>query len=228
MDTNKRQQLTSRKGRNDMFYLLMLSIHFILQLYGVGHNIKDHSDSETENPLQSWATLSSKGFLYALFHRQDNTHHGLCYTSSWALVWMSNRSMGPPWIDPTTHSTICECSTMELHLTPSLIEINNRLRSIPNRQGSIPDWQGSIPNWQGSIPNWQGSISDSQGSIPDWQGSIPDWRGSIPNWQGSISDWQGSIPDWQGSILGWQGSIPNWQGSIPNWQGSISDSQDQS
>ena len=46
-----------------MFYLTKLSIHFIysyiasdimviyLWLYGVGHMVKDHSDSERENPL---------------------------------------------------------------------------------------------------------------------------------------------------------------------------------
>ena len=29
-----------------MFYLTTHSTHFILQLYGVGHMVKDHSDSE--------------------------------------------------------------------------------------------------------------------------------------------------------------------------------------
>ena len=32
---------------------------FYLRLYGVGHMVKDHSDSERENPLPAtWATLS--------------------------------------------------------------------------------------------------------------------------------------------------------------------------
>ena len=34
-----------------MFYLTMHSTHFILRLYGVGHMVKDHSDSEIGNPL---------------------------------------------------------------------------------------------------------------------------------------------------------------------------------
>ena len=33
---------TSHKGRKEMFYL---------RLYGVGHMVKDHSDSERGNPL---------------------------------------------------------------------------------------------------------------------------------------------------------------------------------
>ena len=35
-------------------------------------------------------------FLYAPSHRQDNTYHGLCYTSRGALAGKRNSSMGPP------------------------------------------------------------------------------------------------------------------------------------
>ena len=48
-----------------MFYLMMHSTHFILQLYGVGHMLKDHSDSERGNAFpQLYGLLfpvSSKG-----------------------------------------------------------------------------------------------------------------------------------------------------------------------
>ena len=57
---------------------------FYLQLYGVRHMVKDHSDSEKGNPLPPHRPLfpiNSKVFLYASSHRQDNTYHGLCYTS---------------------------------------------------------------------------------------------------------------------------------------------------
>ena len=53
-----------------MFYLMTHSTHFYLRLYGVGHMVKDHSDSERGNPLQSlhWLLfpISSKGsfFIY--------------------------------------------------------------------------------------------------------------------------------------------------------------------
>ena len=36
-------------GRKEMFYLTIHSTHFILRLYGVGHMVKDHSDSERGN-----------------------------------------------------------------------------------------------------------------------------------------------------------------------------------
>ena len=38
-------------GWMEMFYLTTHSTHFILRLYGVGHMVKDHSDSERGNPL---------------------------------------------------------------------------------------------------------------------------------------------------------------------------------
>ena len=61
--------------------------------------VKDHSDSEKENPQLPHRLLfpiNSKGILYAPSHRQDSTYHGLCYTSRGALVGTRNSSMGPP------------------------------------------------------------------------------------------------------------------------------------
>ena len=56
--------------------------------------------------------LSARALLYAPSHRQDNTYHGLCYTSRGALAGTRNSSMGPPHegIDPTTHRTMSERS----------------------------------------------------------------------------------------------------------------------
>ena len=82
--------------------------------------VKDHSDSEKGNPLPPHGLLlsiNSKGsFICTIQHRQDNTYHGVCYTSRGALAGTRNSSMGPPeGIDPTTHHTL-SCSTTELHL----------------------------------------------------------------------------------------------------------------
>ena len=47
-----------------MFYLMTHSTHFILQLYGVRHMVKDHSDSEKGNPVPQHRllfTINSKG-----------------------------------------------------------------------------------------------------------------------------------------------------------------------
>ena len=40
--------------------------------------------------------LTARVLLYAPSHRQDNTYHGLCYTSRGALAETRNSSMGPP------------------------------------------------------------------------------------------------------------------------------------
>ena len=58
--------------------------------------VKDHSDSERENPLPPHRLLfpiSSKGSFIC---RQVNTYHSLCYTSRGALGGTRNSSMGPP------------------------------------------------------------------------------------------------------------------------------------
>ena len=71
---------------------------FYLRLYAVGHMVKDHLDSERGNLLPPNRLLfpnSSKRFLYASSHRQDNTYNGLFYTSRGALAGTRNSSMGP-------------------------------------------------------------------------------------------------------------------------------------
>ena len=49
---NEEQVVCEQKeGRKEMIYLTTHSTQFILWLYGVGHMVKDHSDSERRNPL---------------------------------------------------------------------------------------------------------------------------------------------------------------------------------
>ena len=55
-----------------MFYLTSHSTHFIYG-YMASDMVNDHSDSERGNPMPPHRVL-----LYASFHRQDNTYHGLC------------------------------------------------------------------------------------------------------------------------------------------------------
>ena len=72
---------------------------FYLRLYGVRHMVKDHSDSEKETRCRHIGysyRLTARVLLYAPSHRQDNTYHGLCYTSRGALAGTRNSSMGPP------------------------------------------------------------------------------------------------------------------------------------
>ena len=87
----------TRKERNVLFNDTLNT--FYLQLYGVGHMVKDHSDSEKKPAAATWATLSeitARIVLYATSHRQDNTYHGLCYTSRGAVAGTRNSSMSPP------------------------------------------------------------------------------------------------------------------------------------
>ena len=73
--------------------------------------------------------LTARVLLYAS-HRQDDTYHGLSYTSHGALAGTRNSSMGPPWridlsmgppwrIDLTIHRTMSEHS---YHLAPKCVE----------------------------------------------------------------------------------------------------------
>ena len=58
------QFVKRKEGRKEMFYLMTHSTHFIIWLYGVGHMVKDHSDSERGNPLPPHGLLfliNSKG-----------------------------------------------------------------------------------------------------------------------------------------------------------------------
>ena len=63
-----------------MCYLTTLSTNFILRFYGVGHMVKDHSDSERGNSLPPHGLLfpiNIKDSLYAPSHRQDSTYHDI-------------------------------------------------------------------------------------------------------------------------------------------------------
>ena len=63
------------QGRKDMFYLATHSTH--LQLYGVGHMVKDHSDSERGNLLPPHGLLfpiSSKGSFICIIPQNRITH----------------------------------------------------------------------------------------------------------------------------------------------------------
>ena len=87
---------------------------FYLRLYGVRHMVKDHSKVREETcccHIGYSFRLTARVLLYASSHRQDNTYHGLCYTSCGALAGTRNSSKGPPWrIDLTTHRTMSERS----------------------------------------------------------------------------------------------------------------------
>ena len=57
--------------------------------------------------------LAARVILYASSHIQDNTYHGLCYTSRGVLDWTRNSSMGPPW--PNSRGSLLARIEMYLH-----------------------------------------------------------------------------------------------------------------
>ena len=82
-----------------MFYLTTHSTHFIY-----GYMASDiwlrtilivRKETRCRHIGYSYR-LTARVLLYAPSHRQDNTYHGLCYTSRGELAGMRNSSMGPP------------------------------------------------------------------------------------------------------------------------------------
>ena len=81
-----------------MFYLTTHSTHFIY-----GYMASDiwlrtilivRNETRCRHIGYSYR-LAARVLLYAPSHRQDNTYHGLCYTSRGALAGTRNSSMGP-------------------------------------------------------------------------------------------------------------------------------------
>ena len=86
----------------EMFYLTTHSTHFIY-----GYMASDiwlrtilivRKETRCRHIGYSYR-LTARVLLYAPSHRQDNTYHGLCYTSRGTLAGTRNSSMGPPMKD---------------------------------------------------------------------------------------------------------------------------------
>ena len=96
---NKRFRVTVTGERREMFYLTTHSTHFIY-----GYMASDiwlrtilifRKETRCRHIGYSYR-LTARILLYAPSHRQDNTYHGLCYTSRGAMAETRNSSMGPP------------------------------------------------------------------------------------------------------------------------------------
>ena len=64
--------------------------------------------------------LTAMVLLYAPSHRQDNTYHGLCYTSRGALAGTRNSSMGPPHEGSIRRPTAPWATALPLSYVPLL------------------------------------------------------------------------------------------------------------
>ena len=97
--TSFHYHITGKEGTKEMFYLTTHSTHFIY-----GYMASDiwlrtilivRKETRCRHIGYSFR-LAARVLLYAPSHRQDNTYHGLCYTSRGALAGTRNSSMGPP------------------------------------------------------------------------------------------------------------------------------------
>ena len=109
-----------------MFYLTTHSTHFIYSYMASDIWLRTilivrHDTRCRHIGYSFWLTV--RVLLYAPFHRQNSTYHGLCYTSCGAPAGTRNSSMGPlpegsiqrpiaPWANALT---------TELHLAPGFI-----------------------------------------------------------------------------------------------------------
>ena len=76
--------------RKEMFYLTTHSTHFILRLYGVGHMVKDHSDSERGNQLPPHGLLfpiNRKGSFICTIP-QDRIAHTTAFVTPVVEHWL--------------------------------------------------------------------------------------------------------------------------------------------
>ena len=86
-------------GRKEMFYLTTHSTHFIYGYMASDIWLRTILIVRKETRCRHIGyslRLTTRALLYAPSHRQDNTYHSLCYTSSGALPGTRNSSMGSP------------------------------------------------------------------------------------------------------------------------------------
>ena len=91
--------------QREMFYLTTHSTHFIYGYMASDIWLRTILIVRKETRCRHIGycyRLTARVLLYAPSHRQDNTYHGLCYTSRGALAGTRKSSMGPPIIDEYT------------------------------------------------------------------------------------------------------------------------------
>ena len=72
---------------------------FLIRLYGVGHMVEDHSDSEKENPPPLHGLLfpiSSKGFFY-MHHPTNKIAHTTAFVTPVVEHWLEREI--DHWVD---------------------------------------------------------------------------------------------------------------------------------
>ena len=94
-------KITTRE--REMFYLTTHSTHFIYGYMASYIWLRTILIVRKETRCRYSYRLTARVLLYAPSHRQDNTYHGLCYTSRGALAGTRNSSMKDRSDDPSHH-----------------------------------------------------------------------------------------------------------------------------
>ena len=96
MHSEYKTKKTLNTGRKEMFYLTTHSTHFIYGYMASDIWLRTILIVRKETRCRHigyW--LTARVLLYAPSRRQDNTYHGLCYTSRGALTGTRNSSVHP-------------------------------------------------------------------------------------------------------------------------------------
>ena len=100
VNANKVQKYLCLEREREIFYLTTHSTHFLIYGYMASdiwlRTILIVREETRCRHIGYSYRLTARVLLYAPSHRQDNTYHGLCYTSHGALAGTRNSSMGPP------------------------------------------------------------------------------------------------------------------------------------
>ena len=105
-----------------MFYLTTHSTHFIYGYMASDIWLRTILIVRKETRCHHIGSygLKARILLYASSHRQDNTHHSLCYTSCGALAGTRNSSMGPPHEGSIRRPTAPWANALPLSYVPFL------------------------------------------------------------------------------------------------------------
>ena len=98
LDTVYKRSLAANQRVREMFYLTTHSTHFIYGYMASDICLRTILIVRKETHcchIGYSYRLTARVLLYAPSHRQDNTYHGVCYTSRGALAGTRNSSMGP-------------------------------------------------------------------------------------------------------------------------------------
>ena len=121
-----------KEGRKEMCYLTTHSTHFIYGYMASDIWLRAILIVRKETCCRHigysyW--LTARVLLYAPSHRQDNTYHGLCYTSRGALAGTRNSSMGPPHEGSIRRPTAPWANALPLSYVPLFSNISNDCRT---------------------------------------------------------------------------------------------------